>query len=76
MAKQCEFLEKALARLEQDKGRLRQVAADAGVPYSTLSKLTARSVTNPRVETVQALHDYYAERDRAELCAMPDIARH
>jgi predicted transcriptional regulator len=67
MEKQSDFLRTALARLEKDRGRLRQVAIEAGVPYSTLSKLSAGSVTNPRVETVQAVNNYYDSRDRGEL---------
>lgn len=76
MARRCSFLESALARLECDKGYLRQVATDSGVPYSTLSKLTARCVTNPHVETVQALHDYYDARDRGEFSVPGEPAHH
>ncbi|AUT53437.1 hypothetical protein C2L66_08905 [Paraburkholderia caribensis] len=49
-----------LARLDREKGNLREIAKRAGVPYSTLAKLSARSVTDPRFSTVQALHHFFA----------------
>lgn len=66
------FLGSALARLDKEKGNLRSIAELTGVPYSTLTKITARSVTDPRVSTVQALHDYLATRP--EQLPAPDCA--
>ncbi|QNB10104.1 hypothetical protein G5S35_03960 [Paraburkholderia tropica] len=53
------LLEQVLVRLGSEKGNLRAIAVGAGVPYSTLMKLSARSVTDPRFSTVQALHNYF-----------------
>jgi len=53
------FLASTLARLDQEKGNLRTVAKQSGVPYPTLTKLTSGVVADPRVSTVQALHDYF-----------------
>ena len=54
------FLASTLARLDKEKGNLRTVAQRSGVPYPTLTKITSRAVSDPRVSTVQALHDYFA----------------
>ncbi|WP_213766765.1 hypothetical protein [Caballeronia sp. dw_19] len=54
------FLASTLARLGLEKGNLRTVAKQSGVPYPTLTKLTSGAVGDPRVSTVQALHDYFA----------------
>ena len=54
------FLALTLARLNKEKGNLRTVASQSGVPYPTLTKLTSGVVSDPRVSTVQALHDYFA----------------
>ncbi|MFM0595347.1 hypothetical protein [Paraburkholderia dilworthii] len=56
------FLDATLACLDKEKGNLRAIAQLTGVPYSTLAKISARTVTDPRVSTVQALHDYFAGR--------------
>ncbi|MEX3951992.1 hypothetical protein AB4Y40_30085 [Paraburkholderia sp. EG287B] len=53
------LLDRVLARLGREKGNLRVIASKAGVPYSTLTKISAGSVTDPRFSTVQALHDYF-----------------
>ncbi|ASL45108.1 hypothetical protein bAD24_I16665 [Burkholderia sp. AD24] len=59
-------------RLLREKGNLRNVAAQSGVPYPTLTKITSGAVSDPRVSTVQALHDYFA--CRPEQAASPDRA--
>lgn len=56
------FLGAALTRLDRERGRLREISGQTGIPYSTLAKISARAVTDPRVSTVQALHDYFAAR--------------
>lgn len=53
------LLGQVLARLVRERGRLRSISAGAGVPYSTLAKLSAGTVTDPRFSTVQALYDYF-----------------
>ena len=57
--KNTTLLGQVLARLNRERGNLRGVASGAGVPYSTLTKLSAGSVTDPRFSTVQALFDYF-----------------
>lgn len=43
---------------------LKRVGTESGVPESTLRKLYYGEVTNPRVNTVQALHDYFADQTK------------
>lgn len=40
----------------------RTVAAESGVPFSTLTKIAQGSVTEPSVHTVQKLADYFASK--------------
>jgi len=56
------ILEVVLYRLDQEKGNLRSIAATTGIPYSTLTKISARCVLDPRVSTVQTLFDYFSAR--------------
>jgi len=62
-------------RLRNEKGRLRVIARDSGVPYSTLTKIVSGVVSDPRVSTVQTLFDYFADRSEAhtppEFAAVP-----
>ncbi|CAG4906268.1 helix-turn-helix domain-containing protein [Paraburkholderia saeva] len=46
-------------RLAHERGNLRTVAREAGVPYPTLAKISSGAVTDPRVSTVQTLFDYF-----------------
>lgn len=56
------MLEAVMGRLDREKGNLRVIAEMTGIPYSTLTKITRRSVTDPRVSTVQTLFDYFTAR--------------
>lgn len=70
------LLDQVLFLLSREKGNLRAVAAASGVPYSTLAKLSAGSVSDPRFSTVHALHDYF-ERHRGPLVSRDSIgSRH
>ena len=40
----------------------RTVAAESGVPFSTVAKIAQGGVTNPSVHTVQKLADYFASK--------------
>lgn len=40
----------------------RQVAAGAGVPFSTVAKIAQRAVAEPGVHTVQKLADYFVSQ--------------
>lgn len=65
------FLSSVLARLSAVRfPDLSAVAEGAGVPESTVRKLRYGEVKNPRVQTVQALHDYF-ERKAASANAEP-----
>lgn len=60
------FLSAVLSRLSEVRfPDLSRVAEGAGVPESTVRKLRYGEVKNPRVQTVQALHDYFARTDGA-----------
>ena len=54
-----------LRNLESNKGRLREIAAESGVPYSTISKINQGITPNPGVNTVQALADFFASKKAA-----------
>ncbi|AMG36271.1 helix-turn-helix domain-containing protein [Achromobacter xylosoxidans] len=61
-----EILPPVLARLRGVKhSDLAEVARLSGVPESTLRKLRYGEVKDPRVQTVQALRDYFAGVDMA-----------
>ncbi len=48
------------ARLRQTKySSLPDVAKRSGVPESTLKKIRSGEVRNPRINTVQALYEYF-----------------
>lgn len=58
------FLASVLARLSAVRfPDLPRVAEGSGVPESTVRKLRYGEVKNPRVHTVQALHDYFERQD-------------
>ncbi|WP_427937004.1 hypothetical protein [Achromobacter marplatensis] len=63
---QTEILPPILARLREVKhSDLPEVARLSGVPESTLRKLRYGEVKDPRVQTVQALRNYFAGVDLA-----------
>jgi len=60
------FFSAVLARLRAVRhSDLPDVAERSGVPKSTLLKIRYGEVKNPGVQTVQALHDYFAALDSA-----------
>lgn len=54
------MLECVLQGLEGSKGDWPKIAEASGVPYQTITKIAGGFVRDPRVSTVQALHDYFA----------------
>jgi len=59
------FLASVLARLSAVRfPDLHKVAEGSGVPESTVRKLRYGEVKNPRIQTVQALHDYFERRGK------------
>lgn len=53
------LLDYVLRRLDQSRGRHKDIAAASGVPYSTLTKIHQRVTPNPGVLHVQRLADYF-----------------
>ncbi|WGS50836.1 hypothetical protein LFL96_04840 [Paraburkholderia sp. D15] len=71
-----QWLSAVRRRLLCEKGNLRKVAAQSGVPYPTLIKITSGVVSDPRVSTVQALHDYFARRPERSAASGGAFAGH
>jgi transcriptional regulator with XRE-family HTH domain len=49
-----------LAHLQSKRIPQRQIAQGSGVPFSTICKIAQGSVVNPRIQTLQALADYFS----------------
>jgi predicted transcriptional regulator len=47
-----------------EKERLEEIARGATVPYHTLLKIAKGETEDPRVSTVQLLHDYFKQLER------------
>jgi len=73
------FLAAVLARLSAVRfPDLHNVAEGSGVPESTVRKLRYGEVKNPRIQTVQALYDYFERKDNtaaAEQADQREVAR-
>lgn len=70
MTRPINLYEFVMARLDEKSIPQRRVSADSGVPFSTVSKIAQRSVTEPSVHTVQRLYDYFvAQRGTAAVDA-------
>lgn len=50
-----------MANLRQKRVPQRRVAAESGVPFSTLTKIAQGQIKAPSVHHVQALHDYFVK---------------
>lgn len=60
------ILEVVKANLDQMKPvEFALVAQKSGVPESTIRKMHYGQVKSPRINTVQALHDYFSKRKAA-----------
>lgn len=53
-----------LDKLQETKRTWGVVATESGVPYSTIAKLGGGFVTNPRIETIQALYNYFGKKGK------------
>ncbi|MGB3425634.1 MAG: helix-turn-helix transcriptional regulator [Castellaniella sp.] len=61
MTHDLDFLDSVLVALRTRKhSELRDIGDASGVPESTVHKLFYGEVRNPRMRTVQALHNYFA----------------
>lgn len=59
------MLQFVLGRLDACRGKHREVAANSGVPYSTVKKIACRITPNPGVNHVQTLSDYFKSKKAA-----------
>ncbi|RDK01451.1 hypothetical protein DLM46_16615 [Paraburkholderia lacunae] len=59
---QVSWLATVVRSLQEAKGKWRAISSATGIPYDTLTKVALGRVGDPRVSTVQALHDYFASR--------------
>jgi predicted transcriptional regulator len=66
-ARRESFLATVKRHLDSEKGGLRRIAKESGVPYPTLTKISSGAVSDPRVSTVQTLFDYFAHRHEPEV---------
>jgi hypothetical protein len=57
--------EYVLGKLEAAKGEWRTVAERTGVPYDTIYKIASQTTENPGIKHIQALADYFLEREAA-----------
>ena len=57
-----DFVRRSLAEC---KGKWTDVSRDSGVPYFTITKIAQGTVTNPRINTVQALADHFNRTNAA-----------
>ncbi|VVE28507.1 hypothetical protein PPN31114_03528 [Pandoraea pneumonica] len=57
---QPSWIEAVRTKLQERKRQWPEIARESGVPYHTVVKVASGVVTDPRVSTVQALHDYFA----------------
>lgn len=53
------LLDEVLRDLDRSRGRWAEVSDGSGVPYHTLTKIAQGQNKNPRVQTVQKLHDHF-----------------
>ena len=56
------MLDTVLRRLNQVKGDWPRIADESTVPYQTITKIACGFVRDPRISTVQALYDYFADQ--------------
>ena len=61
-----DLLEFVVLNLRKNVGRWPQIADASGVPYSTVAKIGQGETGNPRIESVQKLADYFAQRAATE----------
>lgn len=54
-----------MAHLRSKRVPQRRVAADSGVPFSTLTKIAQGQIKAPSVHHVQALYDYFNKHQEA-----------
>lgn len=56
---QADWVGVVRSQLQKHKREWPAISRASGVPYHTLVKVASGKVSDPRVSTVQALHDYF-----------------
>jgi|TARA_R100001530_G_scaffold3596_4_gene5273 predicted transcriptional regulator len=51
--------ETVLKHIKENRGRLRFVAKQSGVPYHTLIKISSGHTKNPGIDHIQRLYDFF-----------------
>jgi len=62
MHTQTTLYESVMACLASRAITQKQIAAESGVPFSTVTKIAQGTVSDPSVHTVQKLHDYFVAK--------------
>jgi hypothetical protein len=59
------ILDYVKARLESHRGEWPKISRETGVPYFTITNIVQGKVEDPRVSTVQKLHDFFRSQEQA-----------
>lgn len=60
MDSQINLYDFVMARLRERRVPQRRIAAESGVPFSTLSKISQGVIKDPSVHHIQRLYDYFS----------------
>lgn len=63
MTSQINIYEFVMARLSEKKIPQKRIAAESGVPFSTVCKIAQGAVREPSVHSIQKLYDYFNSGD-------------
>lgn len=62
MDTQQKMYDVVMGHLDAQRVRQRKVAADSGVPFSTLTKIAQRRIKAPSVHHIQKLYDFFDQQ--------------
>lgn len=68
MESQINIYSFVMARLRERRVPQRRIAADSGVPFSTLSKISQGVIKDPSVHHIQRLYDYFQRMEGGCAC--------
>ena len=60
MTSQINIYEFVMARLSEKQIPQKRIAAESGVPFSTVCKIAQGAVREPSVHSIQKLYDYFS----------------
>lgn len=60
MTSQLNIYEFVMARLSEKQIPQKRIAAESGVPFSTVCKIAQGAVREPSVHSIQKLYDYFS----------------